>query len=204
LRQQNLLATTSVRRQIRAMDSTALIARLRDHYVDQFRRFAERQRASCTKGASEVKLQLGDQSELFDRLYCADFVKNDGKTEIVELHPDNVLTFDPITVSFGEALLSIEHLQWNDVVLYHDSDGLPPEKLSRWFRQWFDPDDQRHDPTADLSGVVHSLLVQPGSVSIDFGTANPEAFWDILELIEGAGAKRIRVSSSSAEMSDLD
>jgi len=146
-------------------------------------------------------LQLSERNELFGRLYCADFISNDGEAKVVELRPRNVLTFTPIAGSFGKASLSIEHLRWDDVVIRHDRSELPHDGLSRWFQHWFDPDDRRHDPMAGLSGVVHSLLVEPGSVSIDFGTADPGAFWEMLELIEGAGAKQIRVTASVAEES---
>lgn len=181
------------------MDPTAFVTRIRDHYVDQFRAFAEQQRASCTRGASEVKLQLSEQSELFDRLYCVDFIKNDGAQEIVELQPENILTFEPIVGTLGKASLSIEHLRWDDVLIRHDVDAIPSDPLSHWFQLWFDPDDARHDPNAELSGIIHSMLLQPHCISIDFGSANPDAFWDILQLLEDAGASRIEVSSSRAE-----
>ena len=145
-----------------------------------------------------MKLLLHHESKLFERLYCVDFVKND-PPEIVELQPENILTFALIEGSFGEASLSVEHLRWDDVLLYHDSTDLPPQALSLWFRQWFDPEDERHDPAADLSRVIHSMLIEPSCVSVDFGTAEPEAFWDMLNLLEGAGARRIRISSSRAD-----
>jgi hypothetical protein len=186
------------------MDAVAFVAQLRDHYVDQFRGFAEQQRASCAKGSSEVKLRLGEDSELFDRLYCADFVKNDGQAEIIELNPDRALAFSPISGSFGDASLSIEHLRWDDVLLHHDSETLPQQELSRWFQRWFDPEDERQESSAELSRVIHSMLVRPGAVSIDFGTAEPEAFWAMLQLLEGAGARSIQVSSSKAAMPDVN
>jgi hypothetical protein len=37
-------------------------------------------------------------------------------------------------------------------------------------------------------------------LSVDFGTAPPEAFWDMLELLERAGAITIRISSSKADL----
>lgn len=181
------------------MDPVSFVARIRDHYVDQFRAFAAQQRASCIQGASEVKLQLSEQSGLFDRLYCVDFIKNDDTSEVVELQPENILTFKAITGAFGKASLLIEHLRWDDVLIQHDLDHLPHDELSRWFQLWFDPQDQRHDAAAEVSGTTHSMLIQPNSISIDFGTADPDAFWDILQLLEGAGAARIQISSSRAE-----
>lgn len=181
------------------MSPAAFVTRIRDHYVDQFRAFANQQRASCTVGAAEVKLQQSEQSGLLNRLYCADFIKNDGAQEVVELQPENFLAFEPIAGTFGKASLSIEYLRWDDVLIRHNLDEVPPEPLSQWFQLWFDPDDVRHDPTAELSDVIHSALLQANCVSIDFGSADPNAFWDILQLLEEAGATSLEVSSSRAE-----
>jgi len=180
------------------MDAVTFISRIRDHYIQQFQAFAEEQRRNCTQGAAEVKLQL-NEGDLFRRLYCADFIKNDDQSVIVELQPGSVLTFEPVSIPFGAASLSIEHLRWDDVLLYHDVAELPPQDLAKWFHLWFDPNDERFDRDAQLSNVIHSLLVKPGVLSIDFGSAATEALRDMLELIQAAGAKVIRVSSSMQE-----
>ena len=158
------------------MDLAALVARIRDHYVDQFRTFVEQQQANCTRGAAEVKLQLGEESGLFDRLYCVDFIKNEASPEIVELQPEYVLSFDPIVGTFDNASLSIQHLRWDDVLIRHDLGSVPADHLSHWFELWFDPEDSRHDPDAEFSEIIHSMLLQPNCVSIYFGTAKPGAF----------------------------
>ncbi|MGF9563371.1 hypothetical protein [Neorhizobium sp. JUb45] len=181
------------------MDTADFLTRIRNHYVDQFRAFMEQQQAACSQGASEVKLQLGEQSELFERLYCVDFIKNDGRHEIVDFQAENVLTFDPIVGTLGKTSLSIKCLQWDDVLIRHDLEGLPPDQLSHWFRFWFDPEDSRRDPNAELSETIHSMLIESNCISVDFGTANSGAFWEILQLLENAGATRIEVSSSRAE-----
>jgi hypothetical protein len=183
------------------MDLPALVARIRNHYVDQFRNFVAQQQASCTRGGPEVKLQLDEQSSLFDRLYCVDFIKNDTALEIVELQPEYVLSFEPIVGTFDKASLMIQHLRWDDVLIRHDLDSIPADRLSDWFELWFDPEDSRHDPDAEFSEIIHSMLVQPNCVSIDLGTAKPGAFWEMLQLLEAAGASRIEVSSSRAEES---
>ena len=193
------LAMTLTGWQLERMDPTAFIKRIRDHYVDQFRAFARQQRTHCTQGASEVKFQLNEHSELFDRLYCVDFIKNDDALEIVELQPENILTFEPIAGTFGNASLVINHLRWDDVVIRHDLDELPADRLSSWFQLWFDPEDARHDPGAELSEIIHSMLIQPHCISVDFGTAKPDAFWEILQLLDDAETAHIEVSSSRAE-----
>jgi hypothetical protein len=180
------------------MDAVTFISHIRDHYIQQFLAFAEDQRRNCIQGAAEVKLQLND-GDLFRRLYCADFIKNDGQSVIVELQPGSVLAFEPVSITFGAASLSIEHLRWDDVLLYHDAAELPPQDLANWFHRWFDPNDERLDRDAPLSNVIHSLLVKPGVLSIDFGSAATEALQDMLQLIEAAGATAISVSSSTQD-----
>ncbi|MGO9484841.1 MAG: hypothetical protein ACLPX9_09710 [Rhodomicrobium sp.] len=182
------------------MDVAAIVARVRDHYVEQFKAFTDKQKRDCNQGAPEVKLQLSESSELFQRLYCVDFIKNDAQSEAIELKPGNILTFNTISGSFGLAAVSIEHLRWDDVVIYHNLTALPPDPIKHWFRRWFDPDDERYDRGLGLSCVIHSLLIRPGMLSVDFGTAPPEAFWAMLELLERAGASTIRITSSEADL----
>ena len=181
------------------MDPTDFIARIRDHYVDQFVAFAAQQGSECAQGASEVKLQLHETSKLFQRLYCVDFLKNDGEPELFELMPDRVLTFEPIAGSIDSTALHIDHLCWDDVEIRHDASAPLLDALDGWFERWFDPEDARQDQEQPVSNVIHSLLVQPGSLSIDFGTAEPEAFWEILDLLAASGAETIRVGGSRAE-----
>jgi hypothetical protein len=181
------------------MDFINFVGRIREHYLDQFTAFAQLQMQNCTKGAAEVKLKLSESSTLYERMYCVDFIRNDDQARVIELQPENILTFDPIEVSFGRTLLIVEYLRWDDVVLHYDLVDLPTDPLNIWFRRWFDPEDERHKQGAAISNVVHSLLVQPNSLRIDLGTADADAFLDILALLENAGATSIRVSSSKAE-----
>jgi hypothetical protein len=144
-----------------------------------------------------VKLRLGAESELYRQLYCVDFVKND-PPEVVELQPDRTLTFESISGEIGGAHLAIDHLRWDDVLIYHDL-GDAPAGIDRWFARWFDEEEELLDPDAEFSHAIHSLLVETDRLSIDFGSAPTAAFWELLDLIEAGGAKNIRVASSRAE-----
>ena len=196
--QSEIASSLCLMRVLPTMDLDDVTARIREHYLEQFRAFIHEQKRGCTQGASEVKLRLSEKSEVFQHLYCVDFIKNDGTAEIVELQPDRFLRFEPISGSLGGANLQVEALRWDDLVIHHDA----PEPLSGidpWFEQWFDPEDKRRDEDAEFSGVIHSLLVLPDRLSIDFGSAPTTAFWTLLDLLEQEGAKSIRVSSSRDE-----
>lgn len=173
-----------------------LVGQVRDHYVQQFRGSIEVLREQCSGGHGEVKLELSDHSGLFRRLYCADFVaKEDGKAIVREMYPDKILVFDPLSFEVGGATVVVDRLVWDDVQVHHDADTLAGAGLDRWFDYWFDINDARLDPTSDIAGVVHSLSVNSGLLNIDLGTAAPEAFWDILDLLATAQAANIRITS---------
>jgi hypothetical protein len=180
-----------------AMDVEAFTARMRQHYIEQFRAFVAEQKQSCVKGAPEVKLRLGLESGLYRQLYCIDFIKND-PPELIELQPERFLSFEALAGAIGDARLSIEHLRWDDVLIYHDL-GMSPEGTDQWFARWFDEEEERLEATAEFSNTIHSLLVEVNRLSIDFGTAPTAAFRELLDLLEAAGAKSIRVTSSRAE-----
>lgn len=144
-------------------------------------------------------MEIGGASSLFEKLYCADFVINDDQVRVVELASDDEPSFDPVEGEYGSVSLRVRSLQWDGVILRHDLGELPQAQLKHWFERWFDLDDSRYEEGAEILCIVHSLLVQPGMLSIDFGTAEPAAFWDILDLLKNAGASSIDISSSRAE-----
>jgi hypothetical protein len=180
-------------------DLTEFVERRRARYIALFETFVAEQKQGCTVGASELKIQPNLESSLFQNLCCVDFVTGDGEYEVVLLGSESVAGLETISASFGAAVLSIDALLWDDVIIRHDVASIPPDTIAGWFRRWFDQDDERHDPDAELSNNVHSLRVKPGLLEIDFGTAPTDAFWEMLELLEGAGASHIRIGVSSAD-----
>lgn len=184
------------------MDLNDLVEQVRNHYVEQFRVFSEEQRKGCTQGASEVKLQLSAESKIYRSLYCVDFIKNDEELEgpkIAELLPDSFLDFAPFSIALDNGIVVVDHLRWDDIVISHDVSDLPSTEIDDWFCRWFDPDDIRHVEDAPLSDSIHSLLVEPYLLSVDFGTAKASAFTEMLDLLVRAGARNLRISSSRAE-----
>jgi hypothetical protein len=179
------------------MDPAAFILTIQSHYLDQFRSFITEQQQHCVRGSAEVKFQLPGQNELFRQLCCVDFVKNDDEVEPAELVPD-IVSFEAIAGRLGDCDLLIEQLQWNDAVIHHTLSTPPIEELNAWFQHWFDPDDERHREEAELGGIIHSLWVRPRELTVDFGTAPPDAFWSLLALLADAGATGLRIATSDA------
>ena len=130
---------------------------------------------------------------------CADFVRNDGEPEIIDFTPERVLGFESISTSLGNAEVTIADLRWDDIVIRHDASFDSEQVLGGWFDKWFDPADSRYRPGAELGNVIHLLAVEPGKLSIDFGSAAPDAFWELLNVIQRAGATQLHVSNTPAE-----
>ena len=172
----------------------ALIKSIRDHYVEQFTGFVALLRGEFGSGFGEVKFQIDNCEGLFRHLYCVDFLaNNDGSVIVREMQPDRILTFEPFTGSIGEADLEVRALRWDDVIIDHDIQA-PVDGLEAWFETWFDPEDKRYDQAAEFSNGIHSLSAYPGRVAVDFGTAEPQAFWDLMRVLLDAGARQIRIS----------
>jgi hypothetical protein len=171
----------------------ALIERARDDFIAQFKSFIVARQHSCTHGASELKVQFDAPSPSFERLYCVDFISDDEDYRVYAFDADTFEIADVVSLPFGAATLSISSLRWDGTRVRHDLASTSLEAIARWHRHWFDPDDARPAPDAPLSGVIHALLIEPGRVLVDFGTAPSAAFWELLRLLEGAGAKNIGV-----------
>lgn len=179
------------------MEFEDLIELVRDTYIIQFSEFLERVRTEHGSGTGEVKLKLSDDSSLYRNCYCADFMSDaDAGAEsgsIIELAPDEDVTFDAVDVVLGEMDMRVERLQWNDVNLRIDG-ALDSRDFDEWFETWFDPDDLTFDPDTRFSGNIHSLTVDKDGVHVDFGTAPSDALIDLLVAIEDLGYRKVTVS----------
>ena len=181
------------------MDIQEFVSTIRDHYVQQFKIFVTNLTAEAKKGSAEVMLLLPHRDTLFDQNYCADFVKNDDGGSIIEMIPDQILTFDPMEGFIDETEVHFASMCWDDVTFEHDAPDDLQNPLEDWFNEWFDPNEYKAPLPDGLSGRVHHLSVREQSISADFGTSGPEAFWDLFNILTNCGAKKIRISTSRAE-----
>ena len=130
---------------------------------------------------------------------CADFVRNDGEPAIVEFIAGRALGFDPISTKLGQADLAIEP----EVGMTSSSATampLTPSSCSAvgstngWTQMT-----SATGLNVDLGSVVHALAVEPHKLTVDFGSAAPDAFWELLNLLESAGATEIAITGSPVE-----
>jgi hypothetical protein len=180
-----------------ALGAVEFIARVRDTYVDQFRAFAEHQAAEGVEGASEIKLELERSDGVLNNLYCADFMMATGDGyEPILFQAENQLFFEPFEARIGAIDITFTSFGWDGIEIRYDSALTAEQILDDWHDYWFDPDDQRRDPDAFLTGNIHNVVVFDGGVSVDMGTAPAEAFWDLLEAFDAAGVMRLEIGGN--------
>ncbi len=171
-----------------------LVIEIRDHYVAQFRSFVLDQRETCRKGEPEVKFQLPIDSNTYRQFAVVDFVCNDKGPEAIVFEPETVLEFDRLEGHIADSKLIIDALRWDSVFIRHDAPSVE-DAIAEWFEKWFDPDEIKFDPTAELSSCIHAVFVAPDHIEVDFGTAPVEAFWELLEYLATSKARNIFIES---------
>ena len=177
------------------MTLEAYLEKVRAFYVERLRGFIERQKGAVTLGGPEVKFELSGTDAVFRRLYCADFVKNDGgHTEIVEYQPDRRLDLAPLNTEFGFMDVQVEGFSWDKFVIEWSPDALTADGLNEWFEMWFDPAGRRRDRDAEFAECIHCVVLTEASLTIDLGTAPVEAVLALLEVMEQEGCERVRIS----------
>lgn len=176
------------------MEFEELLELARDSYVGQFADFVDKQTARFQQGAAEVKLQISGDSEFYRNYFCTDFASGDDGGQIVELTPDEEVTFDPVEVSLGEMDMIVSRLMWNDINITSADRTLLASDFADWFETWFDPEETTFDPDTRFSACIHSLTVTASQVTVDFGTAPVTALADLLMRFESLGCRSLSVS----------
>ena len=177
------------------MEFGDLLNLVRDSYITQFSAFVDQQRASHADGAPEVKFELSEDSDFFGHAYCADYASPEDGGHVVELSPDEEISFDPLQVSFGEMEMAVTRLAWHDMTFSLGQGGhVASDKLTPWFQTWFDPNEERFDPDTRFSGNIHALTLDADGMNVDFGTAPLDAFIELVELLETGGCKAVAIS----------
>ena len=176
------------------MDLEDVLTEVREAYFDQFRDFVERQQAACVEGSPELKFELTGTDAVFRKLYCADFVRTDGKADIVEFNPAERPAIEPFSTEFGFMDVRVDNLVWDKLVVEWEPKVLSVEALNEWFETWFDPRGRRRHRTSEFAECIHCVVLTSESLNIDLGTAPVDAVHALLEMLEQEGVERVRIS----------
>lgn len=169
-----------------------LIQRIRQTYVDYFistvRQFAE-----DSEGANATEVKFANVDFYYRNMITIDFLANDDGPQPHFVNSDTYIRFSPdIQTRFGTMDTAISPFKWDEVELKFDTTALDPDLFDRWFESWFDPENKR-DTDAPPGNIIHSALLEGGKLTIDFGTAEVDAFWHLMNVLMTSGVLTLAI-----------
>ena len=172
------------------------ITSIRADYVEQWNAYVAARQASDPSVYIERRLAMPEDSKLFARSYVPDVSVGDPMFSMSDLVPrprdGKIPSFDLNSTNFA---VHFDDLWWDDVRIDHDG-SFTGERVSWWFNRWF-PSLNADTPRAEgVRGFIHSATVNEKWISVDFGTANVSALFNILTVAQRCGAKTARVTST--------
>jgi hypothetical protein len=182
------------------MDIKEILGRQRELYLNDLLDFYKEK----TSGVREVMLELNNDEPIRQfKLYRLDhYDQVDGEPMPTELNSDKYLDFEPIEYNYGELIIELNPFYWNGCEFILKTNSSENEWLIEWTKKWIDEADEKHEGSDGLTGVIHSvtkpeLSADTFSFSVDFGSADIEAFLDLINEIYLQEIKSLRIGSFS-------
>ncbi|WP_299821619.1 hypothetical protein [uncultured Pontibacter sp.] len=166
-------------------------------YSDFFSDGVEKLRQGKETYASELLLEINDETigEPFN-LVRVDFIykSQNGEDSINELRLESNSSYKPVEIRTDNALIHIKPFCWNSCEIACNEFEL--ELLKDWVRQWLKTEEEFNG----ISSAIHSCSLpeeKDGQFSfiVDFGTSPVEAFYDLINNLERAGATQITIET---------
>ena len=180
------------------MDIKEIISRQRELYINDLLYFYKEK----TNGVKEVMIELKNEEPIREfKLYRLDyFEKIEEKFIPTELNSNKYLDFVPIEYNYGVLEIELNPFYWHGCEFILKSEPTDNNWLIEWTKKWIDKEEKKQEDSNGLSGVIHNvtkLHAEKGnySFSVDFGSADTEAFFDLIDEIYNQGIKEIRIGS---------
>lgn len=177
-------------------DVQELVRRIRQKYVDQFVS-AVGELAANSRGPHASEVKYANVDSFYRNFIAVDFVTNDGQPDPQFINSGTYLRFSPdIHAGIGGMDVYIAPFKWDEVGFKFDTKSLDGDLFDEWFHSWFDIDGERE--TKDIVGnIIHSALLVDGQVTIDFGTADVDAFWHLLQILSRSGVRSLAIGTDN-------
>ncbi|RWI23795.1 hypothetical protein [Mesorhizobium sp.] len=175
-------------------DVQELVRRVRQKYVDQFVS-AVGELAANSQGSHTTEVKFLNVDSFYRNFIAVDFVANDGQPNPQFINSDTYLKFSPdIRAEIGGMDVIISPFKWDEVHFKFDTKDLDDDLFDEWFRTWFDIDGERE--TMEIVGnIIHSTQLLDGQLTVDFGTADVDAFWHLLQILSRSGVRSLAIGT---------
>lgn len=188
-------------------DLVATLDDYRAHYVEYYTSAIVEYREKYQPGGPEILVEIGGREALpyAFRLYRMDLAS--GAVEPPNFTEVNVHRLPPGTVqefAVDELSILLAPVLWNGVEITCGEFDRDSDLIAHWAIRWIDPDESHQSDENGLGGYVHSVtwpeyVGAEMSFSVDFGSAGPEAFVELMSVLGDLGVRQVDVSSSWVE-----
>lgn len=157
-----------------------------------------------TNGAREVMIQLNNKEsvQLF-KLWRLDYLdKINDEFKPTDFNSDKYLNFEVIEYYYGEMTIELHPFYWNGCEFFFESNSSNFDWLIKWAKKWIDEFDTKQEDLNGLTGIIHSvtkpdLIDNTFSFSVDFGSADIEAFQELINEFYIQNIKSVKIGSFS-------
>jgi hypothetical protein len=177
-----------------------LLAAVRNLYVQRLSEAVASVDAHIEPAFRDQEGELALEGSL--NLPCrADYIPRDGDGQPATVDSTSRVAFETIRLAYNDCEVLIESFTWDWVII--TVSGLSGQDVAavttKWFLRWFDPQDVNDANDEGLYGVVHFLsepkvLSEGIELTIDLGSAPPEALDELLDAISSYGASAVIVA----------
>lgn len=181
------------------------LAEYREHYITQYQQAVVEYREKYQPGGPEVLLEVGGRENLppLFRLYRIDLASG-------AVDPPNLTDFNLNELPSGNTTtykvegvdVELSPIAWNGVEITGPAFDPTNPAFKAWMTAWIDPDETKDSDEYGLGAYIHSVTYpeaigdDKATFTVDFGSAGPDSFIELVGVLSGFGATHLQVDSS--------
>lgn len=176
------------------MDILDLLEALRSDYLREFEAAYHQQIEINEQVFPEIAFEISEGP--YKRLFVVDLMgKNGEANSAIEVGTSQAAYGGEVIIQYKSLSIEFGSVSWDSMrFLIRPA---PDELLGfePWFDKWIDLEGARHVDRQILSNIIHSSILENGSVDVDFGSAPTDAAIELFDLFEMNEVKTVLVSS---------
>lgn len=182
-----------------------LLSKEREDYLSILMNSLLEHRRKFPPAAAEVMIEPNSSKKpLPYRIIRVDIICGGAENpKLIEVNKDKYYGFEPYDLNaVGEVPGKLFPLYWNGIEFRCFGEIKSWAAFEKWIRHWMDLDDDRYVKGQELSNVIHNVTVPERKgeyfeFSVDMGSAEIDAFNELLALFPSMGVSRFEIGSFS-------
>ncbi len=185
------------------MQIVELLEAERDTYVSAYLDLLDEVREQHPTASTEVLIRpkAPEFSELLGVCRLDIVHPDEGGSVHREVLKEDYYDFPETEIATDSGLkVSLSRFHWNHVEFRCEGALENTEALVAWAIRWLKPEVPQASPSEELGGVIHSVTepkvdAEGSCFTVDFGSAEVDALFELLEVLVRLGVQRLRMGS---------